>query len=108
MGHCTVGQESYSHVDDVVGELAAAVAVGERRQREPGEPPCAGGIPCFSAKLSRIEELPAPLEHVLHLVGVGGRLYTNFGPVRLDVATPIGRRRGESRFSIYVSIGQAF
>jgi translocation and assembly module TamA len=41
-------------------------------------------------------------------VGVGGRVYTNFGPVRLDVATPLDRRRGESRFSIYVSIGQAF
>ncbi|MGQ0558415.1 MAG: autotransporter assembly complex protein TamA [Sphingosinicella sp.] len=41
-------------------------------------------------------------------VGVGGRLYTNFGPIRLDVATPVNRRRGESRFSIYVSIGQAF
>ena len=41
-------------------------------------------------------------------VGVGGRLYTNFGPMRIDVATPIGRRRGESRISVYVSIGQAF
>ena len=29
-------------------------------------------------------------------VGVGGRVYTNFGPVRVDVATPIGRRQGES------------
>jgi len=41
-------------------------------------------------------------------VGVGGRIYTNFGPVRLDVATPLDRRPGESRISIYVSIGQAF
>ena len=41
-------------------------------------------------------------------VGVGGRVYTNFGPVRVDVATPIARRPGESRFNIYVSIGQAF
>jgi translocation and assembly module TamA len=41
-------------------------------------------------------------------VGVGGRLYTNFGPLRADVAMPIGRRKGESRFAIYVSIGQAF
>ena len=41
-------------------------------------------------------------------VGVGGRLYTNFGPVRLDVATPLSRRPGESRLSVYVSIGQAF
>lgn len=41
-------------------------------------------------------------------VGIGGRFYTNFGPMRLDVATPINRRPGESRFNIYVSIGQAF
>ena len=41
-------------------------------------------------------------------VGVGGRFYTNFGPLRLDVATPINRRPGESRISVYVSIGQAF
>ena len=41
-------------------------------------------------------------------IGIGGRLYTNFGPLRLDIATPIGRREGESIISIYVSIGQAF
>ena len=41
-------------------------------------------------------------------VGIGGRVYTNFGPVRLDVATPIDRREGESKISVYVSIGQAF
>jgi translocation and assembly module TamA len=40
--------------------------------------------------------------------GIGGRFYTNFGPVRLDVATPFNRQPGESRFSVYVSIGQAF
>lgn len=41
-------------------------------------------------------------------VGIGGRYYTNFGPVRIDLATPLGRRKGENRFNIYVSIGQAF
>jgi translocation and assembly module TamA len=41
-------------------------------------------------------------------VGIGGRFYTNFGPIRLDVATPLGRKPGESRFNLYVSIGQAF
>ena len=41
-------------------------------------------------------------------VGVGGRLYTNFGPLRVDVATPLGRRRGEGRIGVYMSIGQAF
>lgn len=41
-------------------------------------------------------------------VGIGGRFYTNFGPLRVDVATPMGRRPGEARFNLYVSIGQAF
>ena len=41
-------------------------------------------------------------------VGVGGRLYTNFGPLRVDVATPLGRRKGEPWLAMYVSIGQAF
>ncbi len=41
-------------------------------------------------------------------VGIGGRFYTNFGPLRLDVATPINRQKGESRFAVYASIGQAF
>lgn len=40
--------------------------------------------------------------------GIGGRLYTNFGPIRVDVATPIGRRKGESKIALYISIGQAF
>lgn len=41
-------------------------------------------------------------------VGIGARYYTSFGPLRVDVATPLGRREGESRFNVYISIGQAF
>ncbi len=41
-------------------------------------------------------------------IGVGARYYTNFGPLRVDVATPLGRRRGESLINVYISIGQAF
>lgn len=41
-------------------------------------------------------------------VGVGGRFYTNFGPLRFDVATPIAREAGESLIAVYISIGQAF
>ncbi len=40
--------------------------------------------------------------------GIGARYYTNFGPLRVDVATPIGRRPGESKVAVYISIGQAF
>lgn len=41
-------------------------------------------------------------------VGLGARIYTNFGPIRFDFATPLSRNKGESRYNIYVSIGQAF
>ncbi|MFT3997935.1 MAG: BamA/TamA family outer membrane protein [Asticcacaulis sp.] len=41
-------------------------------------------------------------------VGIGARYYTNFGPVRIDIATPVSRRDGESPVSLYVGIGQAF
>ncbi|HEY6917452.1 MAG TPA: BamA/TamA family outer membrane protein [Allosphingosinicella sp.] len=41
-------------------------------------------------------------------VGIGGRLYTNFGPLRVDVAMPLDRREGESKVAVYISIGQAF
>ncbi|MEE4349728.1 MAG: BamA/TamA family outer membrane protein, partial [Pacificimonas sp.] len=37
-----------------------------------------------------------------------GRYYTNFGPFRLDLAIPLNKRRGQSGFTVYVSIGQAF
>ncbi len=40
--------------------------------------------------------------------GIGGRYHTNFGPLRIDLATPLDRRPGEGRFNVYVSIGQAF
>ena len=40
--------------------------------------------------------------------GIGGRFYTNFGPLRLDLATPLNKRPGDSRVALYISIGQAF
>nr|WP_310523939.1 BamA/TamA family outer membrane protein [Polymorphobacter sp.] len=40
--------------------------------------------------------------------GVGVRYFTSFGPVRIDVATPITREPGDPKIAFYVSIGQAF
>ncbi|WP_439532306.1 autotransporter assembly complex protein TamA [Polymorphobacter sp.] len=40
--------------------------------------------------------------------GVGLRYYTAFGPVRIDVATPITREARDPRVAFYVSIGQSF
>lgn len=41
-------------------------------------------------------------------VGVGLRYFTSFGPVRIDIATPIARRERDPKVAFYVSIGQAF
>ena len=51
------------------------------------------------------------LPHVADMrfgTGLGVRYHSSFGPIRVDVGTPINRRPGESRVGIYVSLGQAF
>lgn len=40
--------------------------------------------------------------------GLGLRYYSSFGPIRIDVGTPLNRRPGESVIGVYVSLGQAF
>ncbi len=40
--------------------------------------------------------------------GLGGRYYSSFGPIRIDIGTPINRRTGEARVTVFVSLGQAF
>ncbi len=40
--------------------------------------------------------------------GVGIRYRTGFGPIRVDVGTPLNRRAGDSRIAVYVALGQAF
>ncbi len=40
--------------------------------------------------------------------GIGARYHTRFGPIRVDLATPINPQRGDPRIAVYVSLGQAF
>lgn len=40
--------------------------------------------------------------------GIGGRYYTSFGPIRVDVGTPLNPQKGDPRIAVYVSLGQAF
>jgi len=40
--------------------------------------------------------------------GVGARYYTPIGPIRLDVAVPLNKERGDDTFELYIGIGQAF
>jgi translocation and assembly module TamA len=40
--------------------------------------------------------------------GLGVRYYSNFGPIRIDVGTPLNPRTGDPRIAVAVSLGQAF
>lgn len=40
--------------------------------------------------------------------GIGGRYHSSFGPIRIDLATPLNRRAGDPRLTVFVSLGQAF
>ena len=40
--------------------------------------------------------------------GLGVRYYSDFGPIRIDIGTPINPQPGDSRIAVYVSLGQAF
>ncbi|WP_330168438.1 autotransporter assembly complex family protein [Bartonella grahamii] len=40
--------------------------------------------------------------------GIGGRYMTGLGPLRVDLAFPLKREKGDPRIGFYVGIGQAF
>lgn len=40
--------------------------------------------------------------------GMGVRYYSSFGPIRVDVGTPLNPQEGDPRVAVYVSLGQAF
>ena len=40
--------------------------------------------------------------------GIGLRYYSSFGPIRIDVGTPLNPRDGDSPIAVAVSLGQAF
>lgn len=48
------------------------------------------------------------LSQVRYGAGVGVRYYSNFGPIRIDIGTPLNRQKGDGRIAVSVSLGQAF
>lgn len=50
----------------------------------------------------------APTANMAVGAGVGVRYNLGLIPIRIDVATPVARRRGQAAFQVYVSIGQSF
>ncbi len=66
-----------------------------------------GIVPFFDAGNIYTSALPG-LSGLQYGAGIGLRYYSNFGPIRIDVGTPINPQRGDSRVAVYVSLGQAF
>lgn len=66
-----------------------------------------GVVPFFDAGNIYTSALPE-FTHLRYGAGVGVRYYSNFGPIRLDVGTPLNPQKGDSRIAVYVSLGQAF
>jgi translocation and assembly module TamA len=66
-----------------------------------------GIVPFIDAGTISPEPLPG-LSEMRVGAGLGFRYYSNFGPIRIDVGTPINPQPGDSRIGVYVSLGQAF
>ena len=67
-----------------------------------------GVVPFFDAGSFYRSPVPQPGKQIFYGPGLGLRYYTPFGPVRLDVATPLRRRPVDSLVQVYISLGQAF
>ena len=52
---------------------------------------------------------PNPSQGLRWAIGTGARYFTDFAPIRFDIAFPLDRRDGiDDSFQFYISIGQAF
>jgi translocation and assembly module TamA len=67
-----------------------------------------GIVPFIDAGGAFRSSIPDFRDYVGIGAGLGLRYLTPIGPIRLDVATPVNRRSGDSPVAVYVSIGQAF
>lgn len=67
-----------------------------------------GIVPFVDAGSYYESPLPQLGRTLLYGVGLGLRYYTAFGPLRLDLATPLHKRNADSPVQVYISLGQAF
>lgn len=90
--------------DDPIGGRSLAEFSLEARVRAFGN---FGIVPFVDAGTISTSPLPT-LSGIRVGAGVGLRYYSSFGPIRIDLGTPINPRKGDSRIGVYVSLGQAF
>jgi len=67
-----------------------------------------GVVPFLDAGLVGENPTPDFETPIRWAAGLGARYYTDFGPVRLDIAVPLNKRDEDDWFQLYVSFGQAF
>ncbi|MBC7987532.1 MAG: BamA/TamA family outer membrane protein [Sphingomonadaceae bacterium] len=66
-----------------------------------------GVVPFIDAGNLYLESFP-DFTGLQYGAGLGLRYYTSFGPIRIDVGTPLNPRPGDPLVAVYVSLGQAF
>ena len=89
--------------DDPIGGRSLAEFAMEARVRYGNF----GIVPFLDAGNIYTSPLPE-LDDLRFGAGLGVRYHTRFGPIRVDVGTPLDRRRDDPRIAVYVSLGQAF
>lgn len=67
-----------------------------------------GVVPFIDAGSAFASSYPDFNEPIRVAAGLGLRYYTSIGPIRLDVAAPLDRKKGEAPIAFYVGFGQAF
>jgi len=93
--------------DDPIGGRSLAEFSLEARVRLKAFGGNFGIVPFIDAGNIYTSSLPK-VDDLRFGAGLGVRYHTNFGPIRVDVGTPINRRPGDARVAVYVSLGQAF
>ncbi len=67
-----------------------------------------GLVPFFDAGQVYSSTYPDFDEPIQYAGGLGFRYYSPVGPIRLDLAAPINKRKRDRALQFYISIGQAF
>jgi translocation and assembly module TamA len=102
-GYQLVGP-TFPHLDTPSGGTAISAVGVEFRQRLYTN----WGVAAF-VDAGQVSASLKPLHSDVRIgTGAGMRYYTPIGPIRFDIAVPVGRRQGEDSFEVYIGLGQAF
>jgi translocation and assembly module TamA len=100
-GYQAIGPKDFNN--DPIGGRSLTEAAIEARIRFGNF----GIVPFIDAGQLYTASLPR-FSNMRYGAGIGVRYYSSFGPIRVDVGTPINPGPGDGRIAVYVSLGQAF